>query len=401
MDFRAGATRYEFPMVVAPIHALDPSGPGPDFDDTLLQGRIQGSWTLFDGGVRGGRIGAADASARAAAAAVDDGLARLLEEGVGRFLSVLTSRVEAEANRERVEALEAEEDRARRFVDEGAAPRVELLRASAALQQARADSASAGARLRVAERELARYAGLDPELVEGRPLQSLVPPDGATGNDSMTGTSVGGPPPALRRAQEVVSAAAATVDGARGLHLPRLAAAGGMNQFGGAATRTTTEWDVGVQLHWSLFSGGSRKAGVDRARAELRRAREELRLAELQQASGEDLAAAALTEALARREALVAAVEGFEEVTRIEELAMTEGAGVQRDFLAARASLLEARAGLARAEEGVVMAHVFMARIRGELTLSWVLDRWVPYDPRDPGAGGEAPGSQDIEEVGR
>lgn len=373
LDARAAATRFQLPMVVAPIHALDASGPRPDFDETLVQSRLQGSWTLFDGGGRAGRIRGADAGALGAAAGVDDGVAHMLERGVAGYLAVGTARAVSAANDERVAALEAERDRAARFLEEGRVARVELLRAEAALQQARADAASATAGVRLAERELARLAGLEPVTLEGRPLEPVAPGDGSSWGDQ-------GPPdglaPPLRHARQRVAAAEAGVAAARALYLPRLAAGGGVNQFGGASGNVSTEWDVGLQLQWSLFSGGARQAGVERARAELRRAEEELRVAELQQATELDAADAALAEALARQEALVAAVEGFVEVVRIEELALSEGVGVQRDLLSARAALLDARAGLARAEQAVVMARVARARARGVLTLPWIMERW-------------------------
>lgn len=373
LDARAAATRFELPMVVAPIHALDASGPRPDFDETLIQSRLQGTWTLFDGGGRAGRIQGARAGAEAAAAGVDDGVGRMLERGVAGYLAVGTARAEAAANQERVAALEAERDRAARFLEEGRAPRVEVLRADAALQQARADAASAVAGVGVAERELARLAGFEPGRVEGRPLESVERGDWSLPDDRSTSEDLA---PPLRQARQGVAVAEAGVAAARALYLPRLAAAGGVNQFGGAAGNVSTEWDLGVQLQWSLFSGGARQAAVERARAELRRAQEELRMAELQHAAELDAASVALAEALARREALEAAVEGFSEVVRIEELALAEGVGVQRDLLSARASLLEARAGLARAQQAVMGARVALARVQGVLTLPWIVERW-------------------------
>jgi outer membrane protein TolC len=388
LDARAAATRFELPMVVAPIHALDASGPRPDFDETLLQSRLQGTWTLFDGGVRSGRIRGAEAGAEGAAAAVDDGVGRILERGIAGYLAVRTSRAVAAANRERLSALEAERDRAARFLQEGRAPRVELLRADAALQQARADAASAEAAVGLAEAELARLAGLEPSAVVRRPLEPLATTAASLRDAEGTPDE---PTPALRQARERVVAAGAAVSAARALYLPRVAAAGGVNQYGGARGNLSTEWDVGVQLQWSLFSGGSRQAVVERARADLRRAEEELRGAELQRDSERDAATAALAEALGRREALEAAVEGFEEVVRIEELALSEGVGIQRDLLSARASLLDARAGLARAEQAVVMARTALARARGVLTLPWIMERWqagVEGEPEPDEEGG-------------
>lgn len=373
VDARAVTTRFELPMVVAPIHALDLSGPRPDFDRTLVQGRVEGRWLLFDGGVSRGLARAAEAGAEGAAAAVDRGAARLLEEGIGAWAAVGTARAVALATAERVRALEADRARAARFLEEGRAARVELLRAEAALQAARADSASAAATVVVTERRLARMTGLDPGAVEGQPL---APMPGEVLLPAGAGGTARAPSPALREARQRMVAAQAAVSASRARHLPRLLAAGGVNRFGGVETRPSTEWDVGVQLQWAVYAGGSRGAALDRARAELRRAEEEVRSVELREAEERDAALAALDEAGARQEALAAAVAGFEEVVRIEELAMEEGIGIQRDLLAARASLTESRAGLARAAEAELRARAALARIDGVLTLSALLDRW-------------------------
>lgn len=373
VEARSGVTRFELPMVVAPIHSLDLGGPRPDFDETLIQSRVQGGWILFDGGARSGRIRGTEAAAAGTAAGVDAAVAHLLEVGTAAFLAVETARRVAEANRERVAALEAERARAALFVEEGRSPRVEILRAGAALQEAVAGAASAEAAVRLAERELARLAGMDPREIEGRPLAPL---PHRTAGAAVAGGGLGEPsePAELRRARLGVEAAEAALVLARSAWFPRLAAGAGISQFGGARGNVSFEWDLGVQVEWSLFDGGARREGMERARAELRRAREELRAAELRQAAELDRAEAALTEALARREALEAAVEGFQEVVRIEALALAEGAGVQRDLLAARASLLEAQAGLARAEEAVILARVARARAMGVLTLPWLLE---------------------------
>ena len=53
-------TRYGEPMVVAPLHGFDPTSP-PEFDRTLVQGRVTAAWTIFDGGARRARMSAAAA----------------------------------------------------------------------------------------------------------------------------------------------------------------------------------------------------------------------------------------------------------------------------------------------------------------------------------------------------
>ena len=48
------------------------------------------------------------------------------------------------------------------------------------------------------------------------------------------------------------------------------------------------------------------------------------------------------------------------------------GSGVQTDFLRAESELFQARAALAQARHGEVMASVKLARVTGDLNLEWI-----------------------------
>jgi outer membrane protein TolC len=87
---------------------------------------------------------------------------------------------------------------------------------------------------------------------------------------------------------------------------------------------------------------------------------------------GVEEALAAMVETRARREALERAAAQAEEVARIEAMALEVGAGVQTDFLRAQAELFQSRAALAQARHGEVLAGLQLARVTGELTLSWI-----------------------------
>ncbi len=110
----------------------------------------------------------------------------------------------------------------------------------------------------------------------------------------------------------------------------------------------------------------------ERARAEARQASEGLRLAELSLEDDVQSAEASVSESRARREALEQAVAQAEEVTRIEALSLEAGAGVQTDYLQAQAELFQTRASLAQARHGEVLARIQLARVMGELTLTWI-----------------------------
>ncbi len=127
-----------------------------------------------------------------------------------------------------------------------------------------------------------------------------------------------------------------------------------------------------VQVSVPLFTGGATGGRIARAEAESDAARERVRSVELQVGDAVDRALSATEEADARVGSLDAAVHAFAEVARIERLRLETGHGVQKDYLDAEATLLEARARRARAEYARLTARAQAARVTGELTLEWI-----------------------------
>jgi outer membrane protein TolC len=355
-------------MVVSPLHGFDPLNP-PAFDPTLIQGRVAVSHVLYDGGARGARVAGARGLEAASEAGLADVRAAALEELAEAFLGVLSARDVLLAERERVRELEAEHLRASQLFDEGAAPRLALLRAGSELSAARAEADAAQARVTLAESTLARRMGVPTESLASRFLTD-VSPGGPTNVDQPEAPGV---PPLVAAARERAGAAAARVTEAAAAHRPRLTATGALQEFGGGSSEFNTEWQGGLQIEYSIFNGGATRHAVELARAELREAEAQVTEAERAVADARDAAEAARVEALARSAALADAVASLEELVRVERLALEEGAGVQRDFLQAAASLAEARSGLAQARRASVLAEVRLARVSGALTADWLL----------------------------
>jgi outer membrane protein TolC len=350
-------------MLVAPLHALDPNSI-PSFETALVRGELVAQYTLFEGGARAARIRGAEAGAGAAHRRVDATESELLEQVTTAFLGVLSAReIEAAATRLGW-ALESERDRAGRNLAEGTAPRIEVLRAEAALLDARAQSTTAEARVSLAERTLARLMGLDAEALEGHPLQRL-----GLVRSGPVGASVH---PLVERGRLAVDGARARVDQERAQRLPSLSASAGILDFGTLDSEHVAEWQAGLRISWPIFTGGARGASIRRAEADLRAAEDELRLTRLQIDNMGDAAEAERLEALARAEALDASVAQWEEVARIEALSLQEGAGLQSDLLRAEAGLFQARAGSARARHDAILATVRLARSRGVLDQAWI-----------------------------
>jgi outer membrane protein len=358
-------TRFEEPMVVAPLHSLDLRAP-PRFDRTLVQAQISAQYTLFDG-ARSGRIRAADAALELSEISFDEQRMQVLEETAAAYLAVLAARAVHAAAAAHVAALEVEHARAEQHLAAGAVPELEVLRAAAALQDARAEEASARARADGAERDLARWMGTEVSALAGRALADVTARGSGRRGDPLQG-------PSLRQATGSVGAAEARLAEESGTRLPIVRAGAGLLDFGTASGGHVMEWQAGLQVSWSLFTGGARGAAVRRAAAELAAAEKTLEAARLEAARAVNQAEDALLEAEARAEALAAAVAQWEEVARIEALALQAGSGEQRDLLLAEAGLFRARAGHARARYEGILARVRLARLGGVLDQGWITD---------------------------
>jgi outer membrane protein TolC len=249
--------------------------------------------------------------------------------------------------------------------------RVEVLRSEDALLTARAEEVSAEARVGLGERSLARVLGVDAGSLAGRPFAYV-----ATDAEDPTPPAIPSPAdaadPRVTAAERAVEAARGRVAQERAALLPVVRGSAGLLGFASGGGNPTTEWQAGFAVSWPVFSGGARGAAVRQAEAELAAEEQVLRSTELAVATELDQADAAIREAGARIQALSAAVAQWEEVARIEALSLSQGAGVQHDFLRAEASLFQARAALSRALYDEVLAHVHRARAQGVLDRTWM-----------------------------
>jgi outer membrane protein len=366
----ASLTRFQKPMVVAPLHGFNPQNP-PLFDRTLAQGSVTLGYTAFDGGARSARTARAAALLGASESRRQAVRQEVIAEVVSRYATVATVRDLAAAHAARVAALEQERGRAARLLEQGRAARVVLLRAEAALSGGRAELAGTAAEVESAERELARLLGMDPGSVAALQVAAASLVLELPSRDEAVARAMTRNPDLSRLASQQAAAAAGESE-ARSQWWPRLHAGGRYVQYGSAAGDAGGEWQTGVQLSYSLFTGGSRSAAVQRARSESAAAAAEHALAALRIADAVDGALGRIAAARARAQAWATAVEQSTEVARIERLALDTGAGVQTDYLAAEAELLRARAALAEARYVELIAGIELMRSMGELDEGWV-----------------------------
>jgi outer membrane protein TolC len=253
---------------------------------------------------------------------------------------------------------------------------VDLLRAEASIAAARAERVRLRSDLDVAERSVARLAGLDPSETRSGRLATV----------SLAGAAL--PPreeilrialessPAARLARDELAAAEAAADGSRSRRLPTVNLDGRYINYGSASGANSLEWNVGVSVAYSVFNGGAVGSAVARALSAARGAAERLRGVELEVAAEVDRALAAIEEAKARIESLTKAETRFAEVSRIERLRLETGAGTQADYLRAEADRFSAEAGVIDARYAEAAARAELARIAGALGPDWIRENF-------------------------
>jgi outer membrane protein TolC len=367
----ASLVRHEEPYLVAPLHGFDPTM-APDFDRSLVRGNLTLGYSIYDGGARGARIAQAESGRALASAGRTSSELAITAETSAAFLEVLSTAELLKAAASQRETLEAEVVRVEQFLEAGKAARVELLRVQAALSQAEATEISLRSRLGVVQGRLARLTGLDSEEVREVdlvPVRLRAAPAPMLPQVLERARSVS---PELELARQRLAGTAAGVEVARASLYPTLEAAGAYSEFGSLSGGHTLEWQGSLRVSFPIFTGGARRGDRDRASAEMKKATEALRSAELAVEGGVEEALAAAQETRAMRVALESAVEQAAEVARIEALALEVGSGIQTDFLRAQSELFQARAALSQARHGEVMAGVQLARVTGELTLDWL-----------------------------
>jgi outer membrane protein len=369
LSLEAGLTRFEEPMLVAPLHAFDPQAI-PDFDRMLVDATLGARWTVFEGGARLARTRGAAAGLRAAEAGLEATADATIALTVAAFADVLAARQTLEAHDLRLTALGAERERVAKALAEGAVAGVDLSRADAALAGARADRVAAAAALELATGDLARLMGVPEDGLADRLAVPILELDPTSVSDSVAS-------PAVEQALWQARAAAAATDAARAAWWPEVSTRGAWIERGAAADGDsfTGEWQLGLRLDWALFTGGARVAAISRAEAERLQADDRLAQAELDRDAAVQRARAALERARARTAALAEAVTARAEVARVERLSLDVGAGVQADWLDTEADLLDARAALVRSAADAVVAAVELARATGALDLDWLSTR--------------------------
>ncbi len=362
--------RYQEPMLVAPIHALDATQ--VEFNQTLIQGAVRLGYTLWDGGARGAAIDGARTREAVAWSQYDVTAMDVTMEVADAYLRVLSASEMLAAHDDGLAALRVERDRAQRLFAEGAAAAIEVLRAEAAIADAEAERATVEIELENAQHHLARVLGIEPEGFNPQDLRAITLRDESIPNrDTVAGRSSASNLD-LQLASRAVDAATWRRKAATSSWFPRLDLIGGYLLFGSAAGNFTAEWNAGLRVSYPLFVGGRRNRAVDAASADVDAAQHRYDAVVLRIDEAVDRAVGAARELRARVRALTRSVEHTAEIARIEQLAIEAGSGTQAEFLRAQASLRRARALLAQTRHREIASRINLARLAGELDVAWL-----------------------------
>ncbi|MGH9318618.1 MAG: TolC family protein [Vicinamibacteria bacterium] len=367
-------TRYQEPTIVHPIHAFTPDLV-PPFDRTLFQLLADLDYSLFDGGARRSRIDESRARARGQESSFADVRQRLLSQVVQEYLRALSRSSTLSAQDRSIDALELELSRVKQLFDVGRAATVDVLRVEAAIAASRAERVRVLSSLKLAERNLARLIGADESETRASSLAPVelsdrrVPPREEIRQKALESN------PTVRLAREELDIAEASLGVSRSRRLPTVNVDGRYVNYGSASGANSLEWNVGVSLHYPVFTGGAVASAVARSQATARSARERLAWMESEVASDVDRAFSTLEETEARVESLAIAVNRFAEVSRIEKLRLDTGVGTEADYIRAEADRLGTEAGLIEAQYAEIAARAELARITGSLGPEWVEDR--------------------------
>lgn len=369
----ASATRYQEPTIVHPIHAFTPDLI-PPFDQNLFQALADLRYALFDGGGRSARIEETRARRQSAESSLLDARQRLLSQLIQQYLSVLSRARTLEAQDRSLGALEVELSRVKQVFDVGRAATVDVLRVEASIAAARAERVRLASSLDLAQRNLARLAGVETSETRASNLVPVALTDVSLPSREEILQNAVQSSPTARLARDELAVAEAALDGSKSRRLPSVNLDGRYINYGSASGANSLEWNVGVSLAYTVFNGGAVSDAVARSQSAARSASERLRWTELEVASDVDRGYAAMEEAKARIESLSTAVARFDEVSRIEKLRLETGVGTEVDYIRAEADRVAAEAGLIEARYTEIAARAELARVAGNLSPEWVTD---------------------------
>jgi putative ABC transport system permease protein len=325
------------------------------------------SWRIWDFGLTGAQLRAAQADAKATAAAVETtvldvrvGVETSYLEAVarGRLVAVAEATVKSE---------EAHLDQARRFVAAQAKDPIEVVQAQsraanarAALAQARSASAIALANLR------SSIGWVDPVQTLAVPSGWPTPPADAPPALPVLVQTARGKRPELAQLDLEIAAADANLDAARAGRRPVLSASANTQWSPGTNDWSPQpSWSVGLSLSWLVFDGGRTAANVRVARANRESALAQRDAVLLALTAELDATRAQIEANRAATEASTEAVQSARAQLKLAEARYAQGLGSQIEIADAQTAVTTAEGNLISSEFQLATAWASLRRALG------------------------------------
>lgn len=335
-----------------------------ELTDRLVQGQLQASLNLFDGGRKYFELGRTRAELDASAAGERQALYQTALDAESDYYDVLAAKELTGVARARVLRAREQLGVARARVVSGAAVQTDSLQLLLELDRARVELLVQETQLRVARFQLARRVG-SPGAVDAAPLLFEVAPAlPLTEGEAVEDALEDGPDYRLAIAEE--RGAQKTLDQTRMQYLPSVDLFAGLQSFDDKFFPTaTTRGQYGFQVSLPIWNGAQREIQISRARVERDVARTRREDVEREVRRDVVQAYAAYNTARATAQIAAEAVEVARENLRVQDSRYRGGATTILDLVTAQVDLADAEAALVQARYATRLALAGLEAILG------------------------------------
>ena len=366
LDLGGGVTRYKYPAAVTPLYVTSTGTVAfPEFTTTLYDAGAFLTLPLY----RGGRLDRSVAIAELRKNAAEDlfrvSRQELIYNLTSTYYKVLQLGKFVEANEEQVKRLEAHKRDVEFRLQAGTVAKVDLLRAETELAHAhqallvsRNSLASAKEFLKTLmgvedmNRELVLASGPGP-VTPSSPIEQSI-------------AAALSQRPVYQAAVKYARISEERVSISEGKRYPSVNLAGTYLEAAGTEGGWKSNWFFGLRLNLPLFDGGAIAADIGKSRAELMKARENVRALRLEIIREVRDAHLNIENAQERIAAAEKALSTATESARIENIRYKAGAGTTTDVLDAQTALLRADTDYYQALYDQAISRAFLRKAVGE-----------------------------------
>jgi len=379
LTLSAGATRYQEPNIIIPIHQI---GEFPPMDNTIYESAVQLKLPLFNGG-------RTRAASRAAGAQINESQAQqdLTEigiiEGITRiYVQAQEMNDRAALSTARLSVLYQRHSELALLLQEGRISPADLALVASSIASARSDSIEITSRKSELAWRMARLLGQNQPVMPVTALAAEAEDNGmsspAEPPDLGIAADINGPE--VRSAQAQLARARAVRDQAASTFWPEISGFGIYNYRSGGEWDPIGEWAAGISLRLPLFEGGRRIANVSAANASLRAAEAQLQAARDGQHTELEIAREQWQAAQVRQQHLALAAENMQRSVAAQRTTYGAGRTSLSDLLAQEAELLrlqsDERGAAYTGQFALLRFHAIAGTLTAELAIN--LERRIP-----------------------